>query len=190
MGSSIQTNDLKIGMKVIVDGVACKVVSNQFVRPGKGQPFAKTKLKNLASGRVVERTYKSGEKILLADVFETQMRLLYRENRDIVLMNEENFEQISIPLSLVEEIQAWLIDDLIYTVTFLNGEVLSVEPPTFVDLQIVQTEPALRGDSSGKVMKPAFLSNEVKISVPIFIQQDEIVRIDTRTGEYVSRVQK
>ena len=183
------TNEIKPGMKVELDKSPYVVVVNEFVKPGKGQAINRIKLKNLLTGRVLEKTYKSGDRLDLADVSETEMRLLYKENDGYVFMDEKSFEQISISNEKIGDTKHWLLDDHLYGVVFYNGEAVTVDPPTFIEMKIVETSPGARGDTaSGRVMKPAVLESGVEIQVPIFIEQDEKIKVDTRTGEYVSRV--
>lgn len=189
--AQVSTSDLKSGQKIETEGQPYTVVSNTFVKPGKGQPFNRIKLKHLLTGRVIERTFKSGEKLDLADVQETQMRMLYKEQSQAVFMDETSFEQISIPLENLGDTQNWLLDDQLYSIVFYKGEPINVDPPTFMEMRIVETAPGVRGDTaSGRVLKPAITESGAKIQVPIFVEQDELVRLDTRTGEYVSRVSK
>lgn len=189
--AQIGINDFKAGIKVEVDGQPYTVVSCQFVKPGKGQAFTRVKLKNLLTDKVIERTFKSGEVFILADVSEVQMRLLYVDQSNATFMEDETYEQITVPMSKLEEIKYWLKDDLIYSIVFYKGEIASVEPPTFMEFEIVDTAPGVRGDTaSGRVLKPATLSSGAKVQVPIFVEQGEIIKVDTRTGEYVSRVNK
>ncbi len=183
------TNEIKPGMKVEVEGSPYTIIINEFVKPGKGQAINRIKMKHLLSGRVLERTYKSGEKLDLADVSETQMRLLYKEADGYVFMDEKSFEQIVISNDSVGETGQWMIDDHLYEIIFYNGEPVNVEPPTFMEMKIIETSPGSRGDTaSGRVLKPAVLESGAKVQVPIFIEQDEKIKVDTRTGEYVSRV--
>lgn len=177
-------------MKVEVEGQPYTVVGNEFVKPGKGQAFNRIRLKHLTSGRIVERTFKSGEKIDLADVQESSMQLLYKEPGAIVLMDQVSFEQVTVPLENLGGVKDWLLDDQLYAVIFYKGVPVSVEPPTFMDLVIVETAPGVRGDTSGRVMKAATVNTGAKVQIPIFIEEGELVRFDTRTGEYVNRVSK
>lgn len=187
----ISTNEFKAGIKIEVDGQPYTIVSNQFVRPGKGQAFNRVRLKHLLSGRVVEKTFKSGESVDIADVEERKMRLLYSDHTGATFMDDDSFEQIVISLSKLEDIKQWLVDDILYDLIFYKGEVTTVEPPTFMDMEIVETAPGARGDTaSGRVLKPAVTSSGAEVQIPIFIEQGEMIKIDTRTGEYVSRVNK
>jgi elongation factor P len=187
----LNVNDLKGGFKVEVDGQPYTVVSCQLVKPGKGQAFTRVKLKHLITGRVIERTFKSGEKVDEADVQEAQMRMLYRDGENIVFMDDKSFEQISIPVGGMGDVVKWLKEDLVYDVVIYRGTPVSVEPPTFMDLKVVETEPGVKGDTaSGRVLKPARTETGAEVKIPLFIDRGEIVRFDTRTGEYVSRVSK
>jgi len=187
--TQLSTNEIKPSMKVEMDNGPYVVVSNQFVKPGKGQAFNRIKLKNLITGRTIEKTYKSTEKLTLADVEEKRMRLLYKEQEVAIFMCDETFEQISVPFSVVKENIQWLKEDVLYDLIFYKNQAIDLIPPTFMELLITQSAPGLRGDSaSGRVLKPATLETGAKIQVPIFINEGEKIKVDTRTAEYVSRV--
>ena len=189
MAQQVSTNEIRGGFKVEVEGQPYTIISNEFVKPGKGQAFNRIKMKHLLSGRVIERTYKSGEKLDVADVSESEMRLLYKEAEGVVFMDEKSFEQITISFENIGETAQWLLDDHLYNVIFYNGTPVNVEAPTFIEMIITETSPGVRGDTaSGRVMKPAILESGAKIQVPIFVEQGEKIKVDTRTGEYVSRV--
>lgn len=187
----ISTSDFRSGLKIEVDGQPYTIVTNQFVKPGKGQAFSRVRMKHLHSGRVIEKTFKSGETVDEADVVEAKMRLLYIDNNGAVFMDDTSFEQITIPPAKIEDVKQWLADDIIYSIIIYKGEPITIEPPTFMELEIVETNPGARGDTaSGRVLKPATLITGAIVQVPIFIEQGEIIKVDTRTGEYVSRVNK
>jgi len=187
--AQISTNEFKAGVKIEVEGQPYTIVSNEFVKPGKGQAFNRVRLKHLLTGRVIERTFKSGDKADVADVVETSMRLLYKETDGAVFMDESSFEQTKIPLENVGDTIQWLLEDLVYDIIIYKGVPVTIEPPTFMEMRIVETSPGDRGNTaSGRVLKPAITESGAKIQVPIFIDQGEVVKIDTRTGEYVSRV--
>lgn len=186
--AQVNTNEFKAGLKVEVDGEPYLMVANEFVKPGKSQPFNRVKLKHLRTGRVIERTFKSGEKLDLADVEEAKMRMLYRESDAIVFMDEKTFEQHTIPMSLIGDKAPYFMEEIEYDITFYKGEIIDVNPPTFMEMTITETSPGLRGDTSGRVLKPAITETGAKIQVPIFVDQGDRIKIDTRTGEYVSRV--
>ncbi len=184
------TNELRAGMKVDMDNQPYNVVSNEFVKPGKGQAFNRIRLKHLVTGRVVDKVYKSGDKIELADIVESQMRMLYREADGVVFMDDTSFDQVTIQNASIQSINQWLKEDLVYDVVFYKGSPVTVEPPTFMELLITDSAPGIRGDTAtgGRMMKPAVLETGAKIQIPIFVDQGEKIKVDTRTGEYVSRV--
>jgi len=187
----VSTNEFRNGLKIVIDGNPYNIVSNQFVRPGKGQAFNRVKMKNLLTQRVVEKTFKSGETVEVADVHEMKMRLLYVDHTGATFMNDDNYEQESVDLDKIEDVKQWLVEDTIYDLLFYKGEIVTIEPPTFMELEITDTAPGVKGDTaSGRVLKPAETASGAKIQVPIFIEMGEIVKIDTRTGEYVSRAGK
>ncbi len=188
MARQVATNEFKTGLKVEVDGEPYTIVANEFVKPGKGQPFNRVKLKHLKTGRVVERTFKSGEKIDLADVQESKMRMLYKESEGVVFMDDQTFDQITISLKLIGEKEPWLMEETLYDVVFYKGEPIDITPPTFMEMTITETAPGVRGDTSGRVLKPAVTETGAKIQVPIFVNEGDKIKIDTRNGEYVSRV--
>lgn len=185
----ISTNELKAGVKIEIDKEPYTVVNVEFVKPGKGQAFTRTKVKHLINGKVIEKTYKSGEKLDVADVEEARMRMLYREGNDFVFMNSATYDQINIPLSVIGDKEPWLMEEVDYEIVFYKGTVVDIIPPTFLNMKIVETAPGAKGDTvSGRVLKGAVTESGAKIQIPIFIGEGEIVKIDTRTGEYVSRV--
>lgn len=185
----ISTNDLRSGMKVEMNNEPYTVIGTEFVKPGKGQAFNRIKMKHLLSGRVVEKTYKTNEKLDLADVLEQKLRLIYQENDGAVFMDDNSFEQTTVPFDVIGDHKKWLKDDIIYDLIFYKGSVVDLIPPTFMELEITETMPGVRGDTaSGRVLKPATLQTGAKIQVPIFIDEGEVIKVDTRTSEYVSRV--
>ena len=190
MAGQVSTNEFKAGLKVEVEGQPYTMITNEFVKPGKGQPFNRVKLKHLMTGRVIERTFKSGEKLGISDVEETNMRMLYKEANGVVFMDDVSFEQVTIPLSVIGEGECWLLEDQMYSIIVYNGTPINVEPPTFMELKIVETSPGIRGDTTGRVMKPATVETGAKVQIPIFVEEGEIVKFDTRTNEYVSRASK
>jgi len=185
----LSTSELRAGAKLEIEGNPYIVVTNEFVKPGKGQAFNRVRLKHLLTGRTIDRTFKSGEKLEIAEVFETEMRMLYREPDGAVFMDDNTFEQVKIRNENIGETDRWLMEDLSYEIITYKGEPVAISPPTFMEMTITETDPAIRGDTaSGRVMKPAVTESGASIQVPIFIEQGEKVKIDTRTGEYVSRV--
>ena len=186
--SQVSTNEFRAGLKVEVDGEPYTIVANEFVKPGKGQPFNRVKLKHLKTSRTIERTFKSGEKLDLADVVEAKMRLLYTDADNAVFMDDNTFEQTNVSLQTIGDRKQWLMDEVVYTIIYYKGEPIEVAPPTFMEMKITETAPGLRGDTSGRVLKPATVETGAKIQVPIFVEEGDKIKIDTRTGEYVSRV--
>ena len=143
--AQISTNEMRGGIKIISEGDPYMIVSNEFVKPGKGQAFNRIRMKHLLSGRVIERTFKSGDKLDLADVAEAEMRLLYKEADGAIFMDEKSFEQIKIPFENIGDTLQWLLDDHVYGVIFYNGAPVNVEAPTFIEMAIVETSPGVRG---------------------------------------------
>ncbi len=187
--AQVSTNEFTSGLKVEITGEPYIMVGVEFVKPGKGQAFTRTKLKHLMTGRVIERTFKSGEKVDIADVEEAKMRMLYTEQDSAVFMDDNTYDQISIPLTVLGNDKQWLKEDILYGVIFYKGAPVSVSLPTFMELKITQTDPGVRGDTaSGRVLKPAILETGAKVQIPIFVEEGELIKVDTRTGEYVSRV--
>lgn len=186
--ATYSTNEFKGGLKVLLDGDPCTIVDNEFVKPGKGQAFNRVRLKNLKTGRVWERTFKSGESIESADVMDLDMEYVYTDGEFWHFMKTDgSFEQYGASGEAVREAQDWLKEQEVYTVTLWNDAVLTVTPPNFVELQIVETDPGVRGDTATGGTKPATLSTGAVVKVPLFIDNNEVIRVDTRSGEYVSR---
>jgi len=182
------TNEFKAGLKVLVDAEPCSILENEMVKPGKGQAFNRVKVKNLKTGRVIEKTFKSGESVEAADVFETDVQYLYADGQFWHFMDPTSFEQYAADKSAVGDGYLWLKEEDTCQITLFNGEPLSVEPPNFVELRITETDPGMRGDTSGGGGKPATLETGAVVRVPLFVAEGEIIRVDTRSGEYVSRV--
>ena len=188
--ASYSTNEFKSGLKIMLDGDPYNIVENEFVKPGKGQAFNRVKVRNLKSGRVIERTFKSGEKVEAADVMDTEMQYLYSDGEEWHFMNEATFEQLSAGAAAMEEAAKWLKGQEMCVVTLWNGEPLSVTPPNFVILDVAETDPGLRGDTSGGGNKPATMETGAVVKVPLFINIGDTLKIDTRTGEYVGRAKE
>lgn len=184
------TNDIRNGMKVMIDNDPCVILENEFVKPGKGQAFNRIKTRNLKTGRVIERTYKSGDTFDSADVVDIEAQYLYNDGTHWHFMCKESFEQFSIDEAQVSDARLWLKEQFDCMLTLWNGNPLAVVPPNFVILQIVETDPGVRGDTSGGGGKPAKLETGAVVRVPLFVQQGESVKVDTRIGEYVSRVKE
>lgn len=186
--ATYSTNQFKGGLKIMMDGDPCAIVENEFVKPGKGQAFSRVKIRNLLTGRVVERTFKSGDSVEAADVMDTEMQYLYSDGDLWHFMDQDTFEQIGASESAVSEAAKWLKEEDICQITLWNGEPISVLPPNFVELQVVETDPGLRGDTAQGGNKPARLETGAVVKVPLFIEEGEVLKCDTRSGEYVGRV--
>lgn len=184
------TSEIRSGMKLLLEAEPYSVIDNEFVKPGKGQAFNRIKVRNLKTGRTIERTFRSGESIEAADVVDTEMQYLYQEGDFYIFMVPENFEQYTAGKAAVGEGAQWLKDGIICIVTLWNGEPLVVTPPAHIELKIVETDPGLRGDTATGGAKPAKLETGAVVRVPLFINEGEVIRIDTRTGEYVSRAKQ
>ena len=185
--ATYSTNEFKAGLKIMIDNDPFTIMVNEFVKPGKGQAFNRVKMRNLKNGRVLERTYKSGESVEAADVMESDMQYLYNDGDTWYFMDQTTFEQYPADKVAVEEAAQWLKGEEICEVTLWNGAPLSVSAPNFVILQITDTDPGLRGDTASGGSKPATLETGAIVKVPLFIENEELLKIDTRTGEYVSR---
>jgi elongation factor P len=181
------TNDFKSGLKFMLDGEPVSIVENNFVRPGKGQAFAKTKVHFLLTGRTIEKTFKSGESFEAADVMNTEFEYLYTDGEFWHFMDPVSFEQVQADSKAVGENAKWLIEQANCEVTLFNGTPIVVTPPNFVVLEVTDTDPGLKGDTSGSGGKPATLSTGAVVRVPLFVQIGEKIKVDTRSAEYVSR---
>lgn len=188
--TTYSTNEFKNGLKVMVDNSPCTIVDCEFVKPGKGQAFTRVKIRNLKTGRVVERTYKSGETLDSADIVEVEMQFLYTDRLVWHFMVPETFEQYEVDSSVLDTAVQWLKEQDLCFATLWNNEVMHVTPPNFVTLAITETDPGIRGDTSGGGGKPAKLETGAVVRVPLFVQQGELIKVDTRTGEYVSRIKE
>jgi len=182
------TNEFRAGLKIMLDGDPYNIVENEFVKPGKGQAFNRARVRNLKTGRVIERTFRSGDSVEAADVFETEVQYLYTDGEFWHFMDPTSFEQFSCSGDALGDSAKWLKEEGICQLLLHNGQPLSVTPPNFVELRIVDTDPGVRGDTSGGGGKPATLETGAVVRVPLFVNIDEIIRVDTRSGEYVSRV--
>ena len=186
--ASYSTNEFRGGLKIIIDDDPCAIVENEFVKPGKGQAFNRVKIRNLKTGRVVEKTFKSGESVEAADVHEQHMQYLYTDESFWYFMMPDTFEQLAADENAVADAKQWLKDEDMCLVTLWNGSPLLVAPPNFVELAIVETDPGLRGDTAQGGVKPATLETGAVVRVPLFVEQGETIKVDTRSGGYVSRV--
>jgi elongation factor P len=185
--ATYSTNQFKGGLKIIIDGNPCSIVENEFVKPGKGQAFSRVKIRNLLNGRVIEKTYKSGESVEAADVVECELEYLYSDGEFWHFMDKASFEQVAVSKSALGDTHKWLKENDPYQVTLWNDEAIAVEPPNFVELKVAQTDPGLKGDTAQGGSKPATLETGAVVRVPLFIEEGELLKVDTRNGDYVSR---
>jgi len=181
-------NDVKNGLKIIVNAEPCVITETEYVKPGKGQAFTRIKYRFIKSGRVVELTMKATDSLEVADVVDTDMQFLYNDGEHWHFMQSDTFEQVQADAAGVGDAAKFLKGEEACVVTLWNGTPIAVQPPNFVELRIVETDPGVRGDTSGGGGKPAKLETGAVVRVPLFVGQDEIIKVDTRTGDYVSRV--
>ncbi len=185
------TNEFKPGLKVMLDNDPCSILENEMVKPGKGQAFNRVRLRNLLNGRVWERTFKSGETLNGADISESSMEYLYTDGEFYHFMKTDgSFEQIAADKNAVADALNWLKEQDQYVVMVWNDAPISVTPPNFVEMEVTETDPGLRGDTATGGTKPAKLASGAMVKVPLFVERGDILKVDTRTGEYVSRAKK
>jgi elongation factor P len=184
---SYNMNQVRVGLKILVDGDPCVIVDADFVKPGKGQAFTRLKYRNLLSDRVNELTMRSADSVQGADVVDKELQYLYSDGSHWYFMDQKSFEQIAADAHSVGDAVQWIKEEDLCQVTLWEGRPIVVVPPNFVELGIVETDPGVRGDTSSGGTKPATLETGAVVKVPLFVQQGEKVKIDTRTGEYVSR---
>jgi len=185
--ASYSTNEFRSGLKIIIDGDPYTIVENEFVKPGKGQAFNRVRIRNLRTGRQLDRNFKSGDTVEAADVVEAEMQYLYSDGDFWHFMLPDNFEQYTAGKEAMGDAAIWLKDGVSCTVMLWNGEPLAVTAPAHVELKIVETDPGVRGDTATGGQKPAKLETGAVVRVPLFINEGEVIRVDTRTSEYLSR---
>ncbi|RMF85682.1 MAG: elongation factor P [Nitrospirae bacterium] len=181
------TTELRKGVKVELDGEPYLVVESQFVKPGKGNAFTRCRLKNLVTGAVIDRTWKSGEMIKKAELEEVRMQFLYAEGDQYHFMNTTTYDQISIPKENLGDAPLYLLDQMEVDVLFHNGRPISLELPNFVVLEVTHADPGVKGNTATGATKPATLETGAVVQVPLFVEPGEKIKVDTRTGEYVER---
>ena len=186
--ASYSTNEFRSGMKVMLDGDPCTILENEFVKPGKGQAFNRVKFRNLINGRVWERTFKSGDSLEAADVLDIDMEYLYTDGEMFHFMKTDgSFEQLGATAAVVGDAKDWLLEQTVCQVTLWNDDPIAVSPPNFVELEVTETDPGIKGDTAQGGSKPATMSTGAVVRVPLFVNIGDILKIDTRTGDYVSR---
>ncbi len=186
--ASYNTNEFRSGLRIIIDSAPCIIVENEFVKPGKGQAFNRVRIRNLKTGKIVDRTFKSGDSVEAADVIDTEMQYLYADGEFWHFMVPDTYEQYAADTKAVSDAKDWISDGDNCQVTLWNNSPLIVEPPNFVELEIVETDPGIKGDTASGGVKPATLSTGAVVRVPLFVDQGEVIKVDTRSREYVSRV--
>ena len=186
--ASFSTNEFRSGLKIILDNDPCVIVENEFVKPGKGQAFSRVRIRNLKTGKTVDKTFKSGDSVEAADIMETDMQFLYSDSEFWHFMVADTFEQYAADKKAVGDASDWISDGDICLITLWNNSPLVVEAPNFVELEITETDPGVKGDTASGGVKPAKLSTGATVRVPLFVDQGEVIKVDTRSREYVSRV--
>ena len=181
------TTDFKKGLKIEIDGIPYEILEAQHYKPGKGGAIMRTKLSNILNGRVIDKTFRSGEKVDRADIETKTMQFLYQEEEALVFMDLSTYEQVLIPIETTREKVAFLLDAQEYKVLFWNGKAIDIDLPITVTLEVTYTEVGLKGDTVSNTLKPATLSTGITIQVPLFIEVGDMVKVDTRTKSYISR---
>jgi elongation factor P len=182
------SRDFKPGLKILIDGDPYTILESQFSKPGKGQAFNKLRIKNLKNGKVLEKTVKIGVSLEQADVIVREMQYLYSDGHQWHFMDVKSFEQIAASLEAIQDSKQWLKEEYTCSVTLWNNQIILVEPPNFIETRVTKTDPGLKGDTAQGGVKPAQIETGASIKVPLFIDQGELIKVDTRTGQYVSRV--
>jgi len=186
----IEAGELRKGLKILLDGEPYIITEFQFVKPGKGQALYKCKLKNMINGTQFDRTWRSGEKFEKAEIEEHSMQFLYADDDAFHFMNTETYDQVALTADQVGDAQNFLTENLIVQILFFESSAIGITVPNFVELKIVQSDPGMKGDTATGATKPATMETGYTLQVPLFVDQDEVIKIDTRTGEYVERVKK
>jgi elongation factor P len=186
----VDIGEIRKGSKLVFDGDPWVVIEYNFVKPGKGQALYKCKMKNMVSGAIVDRTYRSGEKFEKADLEEHKMQYLYVDGDEYHFMNNDTYDQVAMRVEQLDGADAFLFENLMVDILFFNGNPIGLTLPNFVELEITQSDPGIKGDTASNTTKPATLSTGHIVQVPLFIDEGEWIKVDTRTGAYVERVKK
>ncbi|MCQ2100405.1 MAG: elongation factor P [Fibrobacter sp.] len=184
---TVSTNEFRKKLKIIVDDQPYEIIENQFVKPGKGQAFNRVRIKNLVTGRTLERTWKSGDTVEEADVTYGEMTYSYNDGSNWYFMDGETMEMVEIPKEALNGAEMWLLDGATVEVTWWDGKAIEVIPPTFVDLMIIDAPPAVQGNTSGNVLRECTVETGAKVMIPLFIENNTKIRVDTRDGSYLER---
>jgi elongation factor P len=182
------TSQFRNGLKLELDGNPFTIVYFQHVKPGKGGAFVRTKIKNLLNGRTIERTFRSGEKVELADIEEKHMQYLYNDGANLVFMDQTSYEQTPIAPDVIGDQIDFMLENMEVDVLFWKGNPVNVQLPNYIEVKVTQSDPGIKGDTSSGATKPATLESGATINVPLFIKEGDVLRVDTRTGEYAERV--
>lgn len=188
--ATYSTNEFRGGLKILLDGDPYSIVENDVVKPGKGQAFNRVKIKNLKTGRVIEKTWKSGDSVEAADVMDVDLEYSYTDGEFWYFMDPNTFDQYPASKEAVSDAIKWLKEQDTCVVTLWNGSPLTVTPPNFVELLVTQCDPGLKGDTAQGGTKPATVETGAVIKVPLFVEEGDMLKIDTRTGDYLSRANK
>lgn len=186
----VDTTEFRKGLRVLQDNEPFTIVEFQHVKPGKGGAFVRTRLKSLITGNVLDKTFRSGDKMEVPDIEEKQMQFLYREGPNYYFMDEATYDQIFIEEKSLGDTKNYLKESMVITVLFYKGRTIGVDMQNFVSLLVAQTEPGIKGDTAQNATKPAVLETGHTVLVPLFVEEGDMVKIDTRTGAYIERVQK
>jgi elongation factor P len=184
------TSEIRKGLKIVIDGIPFTVVDFQFVKPGKGNAFTRAKIKNLMTGAVIDRTYKSGEKLEPADLDDRPMQYTYKDDEGFHFMDQQSYEEVTVPVKVVGDDGDFLLENTVLNVLMFQGRPVSIALPNFVEIAVAQTDPGLKGDTVTGAKKQAHLATGGTINVPLFVETGDVLKIDTRTREYVERVNK
>ncbi|HEY5169884.1 MAG TPA: elongation factor P [Thermoleophilia bacterium] len=187
MADVVNTNQFKSGMAIEIDGQPFTIVEFQHVKPGKGGAFVRTKVRNIATGAVLDKTFRAGEKFDRMHTQSRKLAFLYATEDEVVLMDNETYEQISVSPSMAQDALKWVVENMEVEVMYLNGQPFEVAPPNFVELTITQSDPGVQGNTAQGATKPATLESGTTVQVPLFIEEGEKIKVDTRSGEYLGR---
>jgi elongation factor P len=188
MAGVIDTSEFRKGLKIEIDGEPFEIVDFQHVKPGKGSAFVRTSIKSLITGRLLQPTLKSGEKVGKPDIEEQDMQYLYKQGDDYYFMNTKNYEQTFVGEKVLGDQRFFLQENIQCSVMFYNGKALGISLPNSVDLKVVKCDPGIRGDTVSGALKPAVLESGYQVNVPLFINEGDVLKIDTRDGKYLTRV--
>ena len=184
------TSEFRKGLKILLDNEPFTIVDFQHVKPGKGGAFVRTRVKSLISGNVLERTFRSGDKVELPEMEDKEMQFMYQEGANAYFMDTNTYDQLFIEEENLGDAKNYLKEGLVINVSFYKGKAIGVELPNFVDMKIAKTEPGMKGDTAQNATKPAELESGFILQVPLFVEEGDVIKIDTRSGEYITRVSK